>query len=179
MTKRTVVFWCGVFIIGGGGALLYLLQMVPPHLPDGTLNIRAFLAVLGAFFALSAGIGGWGALALHRHYPRLGGANGRPVAPPVAALRQGLLLGGGAVGVALLAFFDNFDSIIVVTILLFALLAELYLQKHLSAPAPAARANLVLNSRTPRQRAAQRKGVAPRKSTARTTSRRTVNRKRS
>lgn len=127
--------WATLAALGGGALLAYLAWAVPPRDAGGAANVVALSA---AFIALAALVGGLGtvvALALHRRWPALAGAergNRRAVnAPrPSAALRQGVLAGVAVATLAGLSAAQMLDPAFAIATLLLLGLIEAFWQSQ-------------------------------------------------
>ena len=107
----------------------YLLQGIPPFLPDGQLNIAAILLFFVALFGFAAGVGVLITLQLHQRWP---GLTGQPFykPDPIIAIRQGGLFALAVDTIALLAFFQLNDLAFVTVVILLIILFETFLQSR-------------------------------------------------
>jgi hypothetical protein len=128
MTRLHAVSWSLLFTLAGGSALAYLLTSVSPHLSDGQLDLPMLVLFLLAFLLLMTGVTAAMALLIHQRWPGLGGGKRYTRAKPTVALRQGFLFACAVIANLLLAFFQMFDLVFVLVLLLLVGLVEAYLQ---------------------------------------------------
>ncbi|MFN8487302.1 MAG: hypothetical protein U0350_06895 [Caldilineaceae bacterium] len=130
MTRGQVLMWSSCLILAGGGALIYLLQNIPPTLPDGKWDLPVITLFMAALALLASGSGALVALRLHQRWPALGGAQRQAAPKPEIALRQGFLFSGAVTAIALLALFHTLDITFVLVTCLLLGLVEAYLQNR-------------------------------------------------
>lgn len=134
MTRPQALTWSILLMGVGGGLLFYLLRTTSPYLDNGSLHLPLVILLFVGIFTFFAGGGVLAALLTHARWPALGGGGVQRVPRGDFALRQGLLLGGVVVALALLAFFQMVDLIFILVILLIATFIESYWQQRATKP---------------------------------------------
>ncbi len=122
-----------IALVAGVALLIYVLRNVAPYAAAGQLDPVALLLLLTGVFLLVGGAGVLAALALHRRWPALAGANPRKRRKPLTAepaLRQGILVGLVAVTLLALAIVRVLDVAVLIVTLLVAGLVEAYVQSR-------------------------------------------------
>ena len=122
--------WSSILITVGGGTLGYLLQSIPPTLSSGQWNLPVITLFMAALALLVSGIGALEALRLHQRWPAMGGAQRQAALKPEIALRQGSLLSGAVIAIALFALLHMLDITFILVICLLLGLVEAYLQNR-------------------------------------------------
>lgn len=122
--------WSSILITVGGGTLGYLLQSIPPTLSSGQWNLPVITLFMAALALLVSGIGALVALRLHQRWPAMGGAQRQAALKPEIALRQGSLLSGAVIAIALFALLHMLDITFILVICLLLGLVEAYLQNR-------------------------------------------------
>jgi hypothetical protein len=127
-----VARWATLAALGGGALLAYLAWAVPPRSADGAANVAALAAAFVALLALAGGLGTVAALALHRRWPALAGAErgARRTARPSTALRQGVLAGVAVAALAALSALEMLDPAFAIATLLLLGLIEAFCQSQ-------------------------------------------------
>lgn len=135
MLRKPLTYLLLACALAGAAGLGYVVLVVPPYEPGGSLSVVALLLFFISLFALAAAAGSLVAMAAHRRWPALAGRRQRlrPNSPPPveAALRQGILFGLVVATLLALSILRVLDITFVLVTILLAGLIEGYAQTRL------------------------------------------------